>query len=40
MAIFGLGSQVDQIQKAIDSGEPAEIASVIRRGYSKIFRLY
>ena len=26
MAIFGLGSQVDQIQEAIKSGEPGEIA--------------
>lgn len=26
MAIFGLGSQVDQIQEAIKSGDPAEIA--------------
>ena len=26
MAIFGLGSQVDQIQEAIESGDPAEIA--------------
>ena len=26
MAIFGLGSQVDQIQKAVESGDPAEIA--------------
>ena len=26
MAIFGLGSQVDQIQEAIESGAPAEIA--------------
>ena len=26
MAIFGLGSQVDQIQEAIKSGDPVEIA--------------
>ena len=26
MAIFGLGSQVDQIQEAVESGDPAEIA--------------
>ena len=26
MGIFGLGSQVEQIQEAIKSGDPAEIA--------------
>ena len=26
MAIFGLGSQVDQLQEAVESGDPAEIA--------------
>lgn len=26
MAVFGLGNQVDQIQEAIESGDPAEIA--------------
>ena len=27
MAIFGLGSQVDQIQEAIKSGDPVEIST-------------